>query len=192
MRPRFLTAVLLALAALASGCALSPQTIEITPVVQVVPAEVGNGHSVQVLANDNRSSPVLGSRGGVYGRTSTISSGNDVAEAVREAMQAALGRRGFEIVGGEAQTRLTFNVEQLSYSVPAGTVATSADISIVVKAIAERSDLRHEATYRSTLNRRFPVAPSAAQNELYVSELLGETLQRFFSDERMQDILVQP
>jgi uncharacterized lipoprotein len=184
--------LILALAALlATGCALSPQTLVITPTLNVTAENLGNGRSVKVLATDARTSEVIGTRGGVYEKTSVVRTGNDIADALRRETLKGLLAQGFVDGGNEAAIQVRVRLAELAYVVPAGAVATSADLRVALEITAERDGARHAATYRSEVNRRFPVAPTTAQNEAWLNELVAETLQRFFTDTRMRAFLLQ-
>jgi len=183
---------ILALAVLLSaGCALSPQTLVITPAISVSGENIGNGRTVKVTATDARTSEVIGSRGGVYDKTSVVRTGNDIADALRRETLRGLQAQGFVDGGNEAAIQVRVRLTELAYVVPPGAVATSADLRVVLEVTSERGGARHTATYRSEVNRRFPVAPTATQNEAWLNELVGETLQRFFTDTRMRAFLLQ-
>ena len=71
-----------ALALSLTGCALSPQQIEVKPTAEVQPANRGNNQPVQVIAVDSRDSKAFGSRGGVYKDTSLVQPANDLRPAI--------------------------------------------------------------------------------------------------------------
>lgn len=174
-----------------SGCALSPQTINVTPTLDVAAGNVGQGHVVNVLVLDERSDPVIGSRGGVYAKSSVIRPANDVAAAVHGEMEKGLRAQGFRLGSADAQTVLHVGIEQLAYVVPEGAVATGADITVALRVTAERGDTKRTADYRSTVTRKFPVPPTATQNEAWINEVFTDTLARFFADEEMRRFITQ-
>lgn len=177
--------------ALVTGCALSPQTVTLTPALTVAKENIGNGHTIKVLVTDTRNSDLIGTRGGIYEKTSEIRSDNDVAESIRQQVTAGLIAQGYADGGNEAVTKVRIRLTELRYSVPPGAMTTSADMKVALEVAAERGGGKHTATYRSEMNRRFPVSPSARQNETWLNELLGETLQRFFSDEKMRAFMTE-
>lgn len=180
----------LALAALSlTGCALSPQTITVTPALSVAAENVGKNRVIALHVLDERESTAIGSRGGVYAKSSTISPANDVGVAVYDAMKRGIEAQGYQLGSANADAVLHVAVKQLSYNVPQGAVATNADITVAIRITAERGDQQHGTDYRSTVNRKFPVAPTAAQNEEWINETLGETLARFFADKDMRAFL---
>lgn len=186
---RILAAILASL--LVSACALSPQTITVAPLLAVAPENIGQGQTVNVVVQDNRKDGTIGSRGGVYNQSSTIRSSNDVADAIRAQVESGLAAQGYVLTGTEAGNLLRVGIDQLSYVVPEGAVATSADITVVLRVSAQRDGKQFETTYRSAVNHRFPVSPTATQNEKWINEALTETLARFFADTKMRTFMTR-
>lgn len=180
--------------ALLAGCALSPQTVTLTPTLTLAAETVGHGQAISVQVIDERPNSTLGSRGGIYAKTSLIQSGNDVAEAVRAATEQGLITQGYQVDNGvgnsnNATIMLKMAITELSYVVPQGPVATGVDMTVALRVVAERADGTHTASYRSAVNRKFPVTPTQSQNEIWVSEVLSQTLSRFFADPQMRAFL---
>ncbi|MFZ5757675.1 MAG: YajG family lipoprotein [Pseudomonadota bacterium] len=183
-------------AVLLPACTLSPQTIHVTPQLVIAPAAIGNGKTVSVQVIDERSDTVLGSRGGVYSKSSLIRSGNDIAEAVRLETEKGLAAQGYAVDNSlgnssKATAAVKIVIAELSYVVPEGPVATGADMTAALRVTAEDAGGTHTANYRSTVTRKFPVAPTAGQNETWINEVLGETLARFFADQQMRAFLTR-
>lgn len=175
-----------------AGCALSPQTITIAPTLDVPAEPVGQGRVVGLHVLDEREKKSLGSRGGVYADSSDISPANDVAEAVGTAMRTGLLAQGYQLGSAEAGIVLKVAVTRLSYDVPAGAVAATANLAATLRITAERNGDSMSTDYHSTVTRTLPVAPTAAQNEKWVNELLGETITRFFADPKMRAYINAP
>ncbi|MFZ5723429.1 MAG: YajG family lipoprotein [Pseudomonadota bacterium] len=187
MRPVLVLAAILSLA----GCALSPQVVDLTPTLVLPPGNVGAGRIVNVQVIDERDDTAIGSRGGVYAGSSTIKAGNDVAAVIRDALEKGLVAQGYVIGSTNADAVLHVGVQKLSYVVPKGAVATSADITVSIGVTAERGERKLATGYRSTVTHRFPVAPTAEQNEIWINEVLSATLARFFADQQMREFLTR-
>lgn len=185
MRMITLLAALLTLA----GCALSPQTVTIDPTIAAAPKTVAHGLPVDLRVVDARPAAELGTRGGVYRQSSRIYAANDVADAVRLRAVEGLRARGYSLGETTATSQIRLSIEELDYTVPPGTVATGADITAVLKASVDRSGEKYETTYRSAVNRKFPVPPTATQNAIWINDVLGETLQRFLDDPKIHAFL---
>lgn len=191
-----LAILIVAAASLLAGCALSPQTVTLTPTLNLGKEVVAQGQVVSIQVVDERPNSTLGSRGGIYAKTSLIQSGNDVAEAVRIATEQGLIAQGYRVdnaVGNSntAAVALKMAITELSYVVPQGPVATGVDMTVALRVTAERADGTHTANYRSAVNRKFPVTPTLSQNEIWISEVLSQTLTRFFADPQMRAFLVK-
>lgn len=172
------------------GCALSPQVVTIDPSLQEqAAASRAAGQPLDLRVVDARPAEDIGTRGGVYRESSRIQPANDIADAVRRCAVEGLAKRGYAI-GTEATDRsVRLSVEQLSYDVSEGRIATAADITVAIRAHAERGADRYETVYRSAMNRKFPVPPTAEQNAEWINEVLGETLQRFLDDAKLHAFL---
>lgn len=175
-----------------AGCALSPQTIHVAPTMSIATDSIGRGHTVNLQIVDERSDTTLGSRGGVYAKSSVINADNDVLAAVRAELEKGLTAQGYAFGSTNADIVLHVTLQQIAYVVPQGAMATGADITAAVRIAAERNGSTHTADYRSTVTRKFPVAPTATQNEIWINEVLGETLSRFFSDQAMRAFVTSP
>lgn len=186
MRLITLLAALLTLA----GCALSPQTVTIDPTLTSAQKAFANGQPLDLRVVDARPGVEIGTRGGVYRQSSQILAANDVADAVRTRAVEGLRARGYSLGESTATAQIRLSIEQLDYVAPPGTVATSADITAVLKASVDNAGEKFETTYRSTVNRKFPVPPTAAQNAVWINEVLGDTLQRFLDDPRIHTFLL--
>lgn len=191
-----LVILIVAAATLLAGCALSPQTVTLTPTLNLGKEVVAQGQVVSIQVVDERPNSTLGSRGGIYAKTSLIQSGNDVAEAVRVATEQGLVAQGYKVdnaVGNSntATVVLKMAITELSYVVPQGPVATGVDMTVALRVTAERADGTHTASYRSAVNRKFPVTPTQSQNEIWISEVLSQTLTRFFADPQMRAFLLK-
>lgn len=190
---RTMTTLLVAGTLALTGCALSPQTVRIEPTPHVTVETIGHNHVIGLQVRDARADKSIGTRGGVYAQSSLIRADNDIGAAMHKAMEQGLFAQSYRVANdiATAETVLSVELEQLSYVVPEGAVTTSADISTTVRITAERGNDKHTASYRSTITRKFPVAPTATQNETWINDVLSETLARFFVDPKMRAFLTQ-
>lgn len=116
---------------LLGGCALSPQQLNPQPRLQGSLVAVGQGQPVQVRVVDGRPSPVLGTRGGLYPETSTISvDGQRMLPRLQAEADAAVRLLGF-VPGGSGYNvpQLTLTLAELKYQSPKeGSYVTEANI----------------------------------------------------------------
>lgn len=121
---------LLAVLALASGlaaCGLSPQQARPEPRLSGQLAKVAAGQRVSVHISDGRSSPVLGSRGGLYGDSNALSvEGRTFMPRLQAEVEAGLRMRGFDIQPqGQAPATFDLQVTGLTYAVTEGRTVMS-------------------------------------------------------------------
>ena len=96
MLHRALIALLAATSLTLAGCALSPQQLTPQPKLTSSLTPVGQGQPVVVRVVDGRSSPVLGTRGGLYPETSAISvSGENLLPKLQAEAEVAVRLLGF-------------------------------------------------------------------------------------------------
>ncbi|WP_461538377.1 YajG family lipoprotein [Spongorhabdus nitratireducens] len=183
---KFYTGLLLAL--ILTGCAMSPQSVFVAPRV-MAPAGANLGGAVSITAYDERTSPVIGSRGGVYADSSQLRAGNNLALAVKGAADQALSVMGVDISRTDANPFQIY-IDKLTYIVPEGSYVTEvtleADIRIRVR--NSQGDW-YDGRYGSDLQRRVLKAPSDEENERLINEVLGMVLQRMVDDQGLQRFL---
>lgn len=181
---------LAAVALLASGCALSPQRIEIEPSPQIQPANLGHNQPVQVIAVDSRGQKAFGSRGGVYKDTALVQPANDVRAAITTSVSQGLQSLGFNAFNpGADATTLEVRLEQLDYTPEEGSVVNRVNLSLTLMAEARRGDTTHTGVYKSHTEHKLPFTPSAARNQEMVNDILSRSIERLLNDQKMIDFL---
>mgnify|MGYP003109779048 CR=1 FL=1 len=182
--------VLTTLALLATGCALSPQQIQVDPKPQVTPANIGQNSQVQVIGVDSRPQKAFGSRGGVYKDTALVMPANDVRAALEEAVRGGLQSLGYNAFnpGGDATT-LEVRLEQLDYVPEEGSVVNRVNLTLTLQAEARRGDTTHTGTYKSSTQHELPFTPTAERNQAMVNDILSRSIERLLNDREMLDFL---
>lgn len=177
-------------ALLATGCALSPQRIEIDPNPQIQPANLGHNRPVQVIAVDSRGQKAFGSRGGVYKDTALVQPANDVREAIAKSVSQGLQSLGFNAFNpGADATTLEVRLEQLDYAPEEGSVVNRVNLDLTLMAEARRGNTTHTGTYKSSTEHKLPFTPSAARNQAMVNDILSRSIERLLNDQEMIDFL---
>jgi len=167
-----------------TSCALSPQLVALRPVVEVATADYGAQRDINVRVEDHRPSPVIGTRGGVYGNTSTIEVGNDYRRELSYTLASALTRWGFRsAVDGYRGNAVEFQVslDRLSYQ-PDRSVAGKTVVDAEVSLVVERDDRVYHGHYQATGELRYATAPSEEKNQEEINRVLGAALQQLFDD----------
>lgn len=179
---------------LLGGCALSPQTVMLTPLVDVAVPVSGQGRTLRLQVEDIDPDSALGVRGGIY-PTATVRPASPVDNAVRRALSERLSSAGFRIVDTDHPIGLTVTVVELSYrSVPIGTAASVNDIVVqaILDAEAYNPNRRYGARYRHHRTERVLGYPSATANETLINAVLSETLRQLLQDRALLQLLTDP
>ncbi len=190
--PAAIVAVLLALLGL-GGCALSPQTVDLSPQAELKATTPINRQAIQLQALDARPSVIVGSRGGVYAESSLIRTDLELPAQLRAAAAAALSLKGFDASAERQPLSLRLYLDELSYRVPAGDYVTQVDLASTLRIVAERSDgQRFQGRYRATEQLRVAKAPSSGRNEELLNQVISAALTRAFDDPRLYQFLNRP
>jgi len=183
---------LVMLALLVTACAQSPQRLNIQPTLSISGDAVGNGRAIIVSAADQRPNKVLGSLGGVYGSSATITIGNDIEQALTRATNGMLASQGY-VVNSPDPNALQLNIvlEGLTYQPLDQAVGNAVKLTAVLRADVTKHGETFSGRYQSDSERRSVGKPDAEDNEQYINELLSDTLTRMFNDNRLRDFLLK-
>ena len=182
------------LAVVLSGCAHSPQQLNVTPGVTVPLSQVARQQPVVVTVKDSRSSPVLGTRGGLYPDSSNLTISEQTMPHVREQVEQALGKLGFQVVaeGTPNANSMVVSLADLSYVSPKeGVYVTQADIAAAFAVEVRSMNQRYNGRYSASAQHRFGYAPNQATNTRLVTEVMSDALSRIFKDPEVIRILQQ-
>lgn len=186
---------LIAVASLSlAGCAHSPQQLSPQPKLNAQLAPIGHGQPVVVRVVDGRPSPSLGTRGGMYPETSTISvSGNDVVPKLQAQAEAAVRLLGFTPTGNAYNApKLTVTLAELKYQSPKDKMyVTEATIAATFRADVANGGRTYSGRYGASLDQRFGMAPNQETNTKLVSDVLSDALTRLFKDQSIGQVLGQ-
>lgn len=186
---------LIAVASLSlAGCAHSPQQLSPQPKLNAQLAAVGRGQPVVVKVVDGRASQALGTRGGLYPETSTISvSGNDVVPKLQAQAEAAVRLLGFTPTPNAYNApQLTVTLAELKYQSPKeGMYVTEATIGATFRADVSNGGRRYSGRYGASLDQRFGMAPNQETNTKLVGDVLSDALTRLFKDPTISQVLAE-
>ena len=176
-----------------SGCGLSPQQLNPNPAFTGAIVAVGQGQPVQVRVVDGRPSPVLGTRGGMYPETSTISvAGATVLPKLQAQVESAVRLMGFTPAAGALNApQLTVTLGQLTYQSPKDEAyVTEADISTVLNVDVQNGNRRYNGRYSASMNQRSGMAPNEETNTQLVTEVLSDALSKLVRDQAIGNALL--
>ena len=173
---------------LLGGCAMSPQQVAVTPEVRLEVSEPVSTGVIGITVYDERPSSILGSRGGVYGETSMISTGEDFAVNIRAAAEKALQQIGLEVSSAQDVPQFQLYIDNFTYEV-LDSYFQDIEIKAAAHVVVTREGQRFTGRYSSDLNRRLMTAPSDKRNDEMVNQVLDDVLVRMFSDESLKAFL---
>ena len=136
-----------------------------------------------VRVADGRSSPVLGTRGGLYADTSNITvQGQDILPRLQTEAEAAVRLLGFTPSPNAFNApQLTLTLADLKYQSPKeGVYVTKADISATFRVDVQNASRRYSGRYSASLAQQFGTAPNQETNTKLVSGVLSDALTRAF------------
>ena len=194
MLKRLLFSVAAASALLLTGCAHSPQQLDPTPKITGTINPVGQGQPVSVRVVDGRSSPTLGTRGGLYPETSAVIVPKEkVIPKLQAQVEAAVRLLGFTPSPNAYNApQLTLTLAELKYQSPKeGLYVTEATIGATLRIEVQNGGRRYTGRYGASLNQRFGMAPNEQTNTKLVSEVLSDALSRAFRDQSIGQVLAQ-
>ncbi|PTU74660.1 YajG family lipoprotein [Pseudomonas mangrovi] len=194
MLPRPLFGLIAVFALALGGCAHSPQALSPQVKINAPVTAVGQGQPVVVKVVDGRASPNLGTRGGLYPETSTISvSSKDILPKLQAQAEAGVRLLGFTPTANAYNApQITFTLADLKYQSPKeGLYVTEADLKASIRVDVQNSRRRYTGRYGSSLNQRFGMAPNQATNTKLVSDVLSDALTRAFKDPTLGELLAE-
>ncbi|MCQ4309408.1 YajG family lipoprotein [Pseudomonas stutzeri] len=194
MLKRLLFSLAAASALVLTGCAHSPQQLDPTPKITGTINPVGQGQPVTVRVVDGRTSPTLGTRGGLYPETSAVIVPKEkVVPKLQAQVEAAVRLLGFTPSANAYNApQLTLTLAELKYQSPKeGLYVTEATIGATLRIEVQNGGRRYTGRYGASLNQRFGMAPNEQTNTKLVSEVLSDALSRAFRDQSIGQVLAQ-
>lgn len=174
-------------ALLLTACAYSPQQIQLNPAVSVNGSVTSASPAVALKVTDGRGTTKVGSLGGVYATTATISVGADVADAIRSQAAAAFQQLGFRI-DPNADRKLDITLKQLTYRKAEGVLDRVTVIAkLAVK--ADRGPQHYTSEYTAQTQKQVVTTPGKVANQEILNKALSMVLQRLVDDRQLTSFL---
>lgn len=191
MRITFFSGVLVSLLVLAPGCALSPQTVTLKPVVDAPSHPIGRGRELALEVVDLRPNPYFGSRGGIYGETALISPRVEVADTIRRALAERLTASQFVVTPPNPNAPLSIRVEiqRIDYIASGQPIIDEVRTLAAIRAIVRNGDRTLTSQFQANSTRRVAGPPGEVQNETIINEVVEKVLQRLLQDGGIIELL---
>lgn len=175
-----------------AGCALSPQTIDINPRIEIPKAaSTGQGRSVALEIADNRGTNVVGTRGGIYAKTSEISTSADIKTPVRNALSKALQAMGYQVVpaGSTADAQLRVIIDEIRYDTGGGNVVKEVETAATIRVVSQVNNREYTGRYRGKRTTEVFTSPDAEKNETMINAAVSHVLERVLGDDALHRFL---
>ncbi|GMQ75937.1 MAG: YajG family lipoprotein [Gammaproteobacteria bacterium] len=183
-----LTVTLLGLAV--TSCARSPQVVTLSPALTGPPGKIAVPRTVELSVRDDRSSKVIGSRGGLYAETSTITTEGDITAGLTELLAEKLEQQGYTVVspGSGGEVKLSVELQKLTYEM-GGSVLTEINLSSSVGVTATRGGETLSSRYETNHRQEFATVPNEEKNSELINMVVGKTLDEMLGDKELRDFM---
>ena len=180
---------IVALTALAfvAACALQPQTLPITPQVDLANAPPrGNGRTLALDVIDGRPDNVVGYRDPAD-TNSAITTAPETIRVIKRAVEQAYGNLGFQVVGtGEpADITLEVRLTELGYSRDKSRMVENVTTGATVEVTSVMHTKSVTGTFHDGQGRENLLRPNLQENAEIMNKHLGAALSRMVADPRM-------
>lgn len=169
-----------------TGCALSPQTVRISPNIEVASGTYQQqARSIVISLNDNRPDPVIGTRGGIYKETSAITAAADMTQTLKNSMTSAFRILGYSVVDSNADVSVTVDISELTYTAFGDNNVNAVETIAAVKVTCRNQGFTMNNEYRTTDKQDVLKAPTTSKNQQIINDTLSSALQQMFNDQQL-------
>ena len=173
---------MLALLAL-TGCALSPQTVSISPVLVASGDTRPAGKRLAIRVRDTRPNKIIGYRGGVYA-TASITTTPDLTQSVSEKVAQYYRASGYQISTGNGppDISLEIDIRNLNYQARQKNILWHIKVYASINATVTADGRKKNLQLDDSVTREFTHPPSTRQNELLINDVFSKLLQRLLDN----------
>lgn len=183
--------IILAVSAICSGCAFTPQAVRITPELNVTNVMNGTGNAIKVTVVDERSSKSLGQRG-AHNMGADLTVQGELANIVDSAIKTGLGKQGFRTNVEGKSAELKVEIRNLDYEAITGFWSGTIRSECGLKAIC-KSSLRneYEKLYNGLHEESVQVVANEQENNEYVSAAVSDAVNKLLNDNELGRCLAE-
>jgi uncharacterized lipoprotein len=174
---------------LTTGCALSPQIINLQTNSPLETNSTQLGRSALVRVRDLRDeTDQLGSRGGSKPESAPLLSKPNLQEALQEKMQNSLQQLGF---GGSAVEPLKVDlaIEQFDYQCNEGMWVNECELSMTMRLSIDNETRKFSQPFTLNETRSVIAAPRSGYNQTWINQSIDKFWQHMMSQERVKESL---
>ena len=174
------------------GCAqLSPQQIDFKPTIGTDHLIKGQG-SVELMVVDARLDRIIGTRGGTYKETSTITAARPLAQVIEQLALKVMTEAGLEVTSNFADYQMQIRLDELSYKTEKyrpSIKRTTVNARITVE--VSNGNRTFKNSYQSSQYQDTVGYPSEDKNAELLNAVFNNVLNGLFNDAALSEFLQQ-
>jgi uncharacterized lipoprotein len=175
---------------LTTGCALSPQIINLQTSSPLETNSTQVGRSALVRVRDLRDeTEQLGSRGGSQPESAPLISKPNLQKALQEKMQNSLQQLGF---GGDTAVeplKVDLAIEQFDYQCNEGLWVNECELSMTMRLSIDNETLKFSQPFSLNETRSVIAAPRSGYNQTWINQSIDKFWQHMMNQEKVKDSL---
>jgi uncharacterized lipoprotein len=175
---------------LTTGCALSPQIINLQTNSPLETNSTQVGRSALVRVRDLRDeTEQLGYRGGSQPESAPILSKPNLQEALQKKMQNSLQQLGF---GGDSSVeplKVDLAIEQFDYQCNQGLWVNECELSMTMRLSVDNETLKFSQPFTLNETRSVIAAPRSGYNQTWINQSIDKFWQHMMNQEKVKDSL---
>jgi uncharacterized lipoprotein len=175
---------------LTTGCALSPQIINLQTNSPLDASATQTGRSALVRVRDLRNeTEQLGSRGGSQPESAPLISKPNLQQALQAKMQNSLQQLGF---GGDSSVeslKVDLAVEQFDYQCNQGLWVNQCQLAITMRLSIDNETRKFSQPFTLNEERSVIVAPRSGYNEAWINQSIDKFWQHMMNQSKVKESL---
>jgi uncharacterized lipoprotein len=175
---------------LTTGCALSPQIINLHTNSPLETNSTQVGRSALVRVRDLRDeTEQLGSRGGSQPESAPLLSKPNLQKALQEKMQNSLQQLGF---GGDSSVeplKVDLAIEQFDYQCNEGMWVNECELSMTMRLSIDNEALKFSQPFTLNEGRSVIAAPRSGYNQTWINQSIDKFWQHMMNQEKVKESL---
>lgn len=180
----------LGISVLTTGCALSPQIVELDTSNHISVTETVSGRSALVRVRDEREvKDNIGNRGGSEPAKAPVIARPDLQKALTEKMQSSLQALGFGGVSPIAPVKVELIVNEFNYHCNEGNWVSQCQLDIELRLNIDNEGKEFSQPFKLNEKRSVAVAPQTEYNSLWINQSIDKLWQHIFTKPQVKSAL---
>lgn len=188
-----LTTVLVAMLAIAQGCTLKPQFLQIDPEIKVGDSQIGTGKTVGLLVSDARSDKKLGEVGDPNTKMVDVRVDEDPSPAMYRRLKIALTQKGFSVEphNDVMERKLEVTIRSLTLQSVKTALTFDTELQAEVVAQAVNADAYYDRQFNVRTRKTGAAPPFEKDSTVLVNTAVSQALEDLLADEQLLEMLAR-